>query len=265
MPRATVSASFVIFAACGLFGQSGTLVFEVASIRPNKSGERLSSMLPPALGRFTAKNVSLNMLVRAAYQVRDFQITGGAGWTESERYDVEAKAEGNPNRDQLQLMLRALLADRFQLRVHPETRELPIYALKVVNRQGPNLHAVENSGCLEGAAPAGPCGLATLTVRGQVTAEKASMSQFAQITASITGRTVVNRTDMPEVFDIKLEWTPDEGQAVGRVGDSEQLPPDPNGPSLFTALQEQLGLKLEPTKAPVQIVVIDHAERPSDN
>ena len=148
-------------------------------------------MPPPALGRFTAKNVTLNMLVRAAYQVRDFQITGGAGWTESERYDVEVKAEGNPNRDQLQLMLRTLLADRFQLRVHPETRDLPIYELKVTKRQGPNLHAVENSGCLEGAALVGSCGRATFTVRGQVTAEKASMSQVAQIMASITGRTVL--------------------------------------------------------------------------
>jgi len=149
-------------------------------------------------------------------------------------------------------MLKTLLADRFQLRLRRESKELPVYAL-VVGKNGPKFHEAD------GATPGG-----MNYGRGRITARKASMEDFAKRLESELGRTVVNRTALKGDFAFEMEWIPDTGQPLGLLGPSP-APADTSGPSVFTALQEQLGLKLEPQKGPVEILVIDHAEKPSEN
>src|SRR5438270_11632939 len=120
--------------------------FEVASIKPNTSGNGLVMIRPPVGGRFTATNATLNMLIGIAYKVRPNQISGGPGWAGSERYDIVAKADGNPTQDQFALMVRALLEERFQLVTHKETKELPIYAL-LIAKNGPKLPNPKEGSC----------------------------------------------------------------------------------------------------------------------
>ena len=148
-------------------------------------------------------------------------------------------------------MLQALLAERFQMRVLRETKELPVYAL-VVGKSGPQLHEAEGAGN------------GMRIGRGRVTTQAISMEPFAKNLGKLLGRTVVDRTGLEGKFAFTLEWTPDPGQPMGLLGPSPASADD-SGPSIFTALQEQLGLKLEPQKGPVEILVIDHVEKPSEN
>jgi uncharacterized protein (TIGR03435 family) len=266
--------------------------FEVASIKPNNSGDgRVMMGLQPG-GRFTATNVPLRLLIRNAYQLQDFQIVGAPSWIASERYDIVAKAEDGappetpsldrtgPNRNQL--MIRALLAERFQLVAHNETRELPIYALVVARgdgKLGPDLHKSEmDCNAVFAAArgrggmppPPGPpqpgdrpsCGIRI--GMGNLAMGGTPLSQFANSLAMFVGRTVQDKTGLAGNYDVSLTWTPD--QMPQRPPGAPELPPvDPNGPSIFTALQEQLGLKLDSQKGPVAVLVIDRVERPKEN
>lgn len=214
-------------------------------------------------GRFNASNLTAKQLIEQAYGVRDFQLSGAPGWADSEHYDIEAKAdtEGPLTREQIKVMVQALLADRFQLKIHKESKELPMYAL-VVGKNGPKLKesTSERSSLRLG--------------RGMLTAEKVSVEMFAGELARQVGRSITDKTGLKGNYDFKLEWTPDAsesfgpngaGPGPGPGGPDAPPPPDPNGPTLFTAVQEQLGLKLESTKGPVEILVIDHIDRPSAN
>jgi uncharacterized protein (TIGR03435 family) len=146
--------------------------------------------------------------------------------------------------------LQTLLADRFQLRLRRETKELPVYAL-VAGKNGPKLREADEQGAMS-------------LGRGRITARKASMERLAENLGNQLGRTVVDRTGLEGNFAFELEWTPDPGQPLDLL-DPSPAPADPSGPSIFTALQEQLGLKLEPQKDPVEILIIDHVEKPSEN
>ena len=267
--------------------------FEVASIKPNKSGDgRVMIGMQPG-GRFTATNVPLRMLIRNAYQLQDSQLVGGPDWITNERYDISAKAEdgvvsgpqppmGQPG--PIQLMLRALLAERFKLVVHNEDREMPIFAL-VLNRPdgklGPQLTksdvdcaAMMGRGRGNGRGPIPPpepgqpmpCGIRIGF--GNMAVGSAPMSQVAASLSQFAGRIVVDKTGLTGAYDMNLTWTPDN-MPQRPPGAPEPLvngvPIDPNGPSLFTAVQEQLGLKLESQKAPIKVLVIDRAERPVEN
>jgi uncharacterized protein (TIGR03435 family) len=235
------------------------------------------SLRSPGGGRLTLTNFPLDRVIRWAYRLQGFQLVG-AGWTSSERFDIVAKAEANPPPDerQLQLMMRTLLTDRFKLTVHSETRELPIYALALAGKLGANLHpstmdcaAVEAAVRTGGAPPAGRaderplCGINVNGNGGYLIAGGLTMPQLASNLSTLIGRVVVDRTGLSGGFDLDLRWTPDQlpQQRVGTL----ELPPnlDPNGPSMFTALQEQLGLKLESTKGPVDLLVMDHVEQPT--
>ncbi|HYM25680.1 MAG TPA: TIGR03435 family protein [Vicinamibacterales bacterium] len=295
--RQILAAAMVAGAAAAISARQGaapadkTLQFEVASIKLNKSGDgRVMIGMQPG-GRFTATNVALRMLIRNAYQLQDSQLVGGPDWMNDERYDINAKAEdgaisgpppplGQPG--PVQLMLRALLADRFKLTVHNEDRDMPIFAL-VLNRPdgklGPQLtksdvDCAAIAGRGRGAAPPGPpqpgqpmpCGIrigfGNMVVGAAPTLQiAASLSQFA-------GRIVVDKTGLTGAYDMNLTWTPDN-LPQRPPGAPEPLvngvPIDPNGPSLFTAVQEQLGLKLESQRAPVKVLVIDRAEHPVEN
>ena len=253
--RHTLTFLFLAFTA------ASAQTFEVASIKPNASGDnRVMIGIQPG-GRFTATGVTLKMLISQAYDVREFQIVNAPGWAETEHYDINAKAEGAGERitpDQLRPMLRALIEERFQLKTHNETKEMPLYALKV-GKSGPKL-----------TASTGEQGPMVRMGRGQLTAKKVPMSMLVQQLARQLGRKVIDQTELKGDFDFTLEWAPDLGQGgggpFGGPPSPDALPSaDSSGPSVFTALQEQLGLRLESQKGPVEILAIDKVEKPSEN
>jgi len=235
--------------------------FEVASIKPSApDGVVISRTQATAGGRFTATG-TVKYLIQYAYGVQDFQITGVPGWLASERYDIVAKAETSANADQIKLMLQSLLAERFRLMLHRETRQLPVYAL-VVGKNGSKLH--ESS-----TKDIGPKGPGWSMGRGQLSARMSPISVLTALLSQQLGRTVLDKTGLKGAYDFKLEWTPDEGpRGMGLPADDPKGEPPSvaaPGPSIFTALQEQLGLTLKSEKGPVQVLVVDHVERPTEN
>jgi uncharacterized protein (TIGR03435 family) len=248
--------------------------FEVASLKENSSGMPGFSIraLP---GGLTARNISLKRLVAMGYSVTDYQIFGAVTWLESARFDLEAKSPGPAQLPQLRLMVQSMLDDRFKLKTHRETRELPIYSLVLAKsgiKGGPGLVESAAGDCgpvdTPAAPPKGPrlpaavCG----TVNpgpGRIFGQHGRISQLADRLATMLGRTVVDKTDLDGVYDIELTFTPDTDMTA-------PLPPgqpasDVPGPSLFTAIQEQLGMKLVAGKGPVEVIVIDSAEKPAGN
>jgi uncharacterized protein (TIGR03435 family) len=219
--------------------------FEVASIRRNLSGG-MNTQINLSPGRLTVTNGSLKTLIRNAYDILSFQLTGELRWLDADMYDIVATTGtgGKISQDQFQRLLQSLLADRFRLRVHWETRETSVYAL-LPDKNGPKLHP--------GSATQGP-GINTQKGLGRVhmqgTAEPISI--LAGNLGNQLGRFVLDKTGLPGVYDWVLEWSPDPAA-------------DASLPSLFTALREQLGLRLEAQKGPMEMLVIDNAERPSEN
>ncbi len=236
------------------------LKFDAASVRVNKSGERKWALPRPEGGRFVATNVSLGMLVVNAYGVPAYLVSGGPGWLNSDRFDVEGRAQGNPIRQQYGLMLQALLEDRFKLAVHRETRQLPVYEL-VVSKGGTKL---KESKCVGEPSPANPCGGFSVSLHGSIIGREVGVSEFAANLGSLLSREVIDKTGLAGNYNFDLHWTADDTTLRG-PGDPDDPPPDPSGPSLFTALQEQLGLELKSSKGPVEMLVIDHAEKPDEN
>jgi uncharacterized protein (TIGR03435 family) len=210
---------------------------------------------------------------------------GGPGWIESERYEIEAKAEGTADRAQLFLMLQSLLEDRFQLKIHRETRELPTYSL-VATKGGPKLPAPKEGSCVTidpgappppppggrmappgSAPPVVPCGSINVMLEpsgARMQGGKVPMAELIRTLSMVLGRTVVDKTGYSDLFDVRLDFLPDATTSA-----LPAPPPgaaiDPNQPTILAALQEQLGLKLESTKGPVEVLVIDHVEKPAAN
>lgn len=252
--------------ACILFllASLGTAqtTFEVASVKPNLSGAQGGSVRLTPGGRLVAQNAPMRMLITAAYDVRDFQLLGGPAWMASERFDIEAKAAGNPSQDQISQMLQALLAERFQLMVHRETRELPIYRLMVA-KGGSKLQAAKAGECTPMVPPPArfdpatlrPCGGFNNNV-GMMLGGRVAMAKLASGLSRTLGRTVVDETGLSGSYDIELRWTPDDAQPA---------PDSAAPPSFFTAIQEQLGLRLESGRGPVEVLVVDRVERPTGN
>jgi uncharacterized protein (TIGR03435 family) len=245
--------------ALGILAQTQIPVpreYEVASIKPNQSGARHAILSYPG-GRLVTTNATLKVLIGFAYNLRDYQISGGPSWLDSIGYDILATPDhpANPsaeNIDTFRQLMRTLLSDRFQLMTHFEAKELPVYAL-VPAKDGAKLKDTGNVQDPRDMSLHGGIGL--------ITAQHIPMEFVAQQLSDRLGRLVIDKTALTGHYDFKLEWTPDETESNGAP------PPaaDRTGPSLFTALKEQLGLKLEAQKAPVQILVIDHAEKASEN
>jgi uncharacterized protein (TIGR03435 family) len=266
--------------------------FEVASVRENTSGSNQVSVGMQPGGRFTAVNMPLVILMRSAYRLQDSQLVGAPDWTETSRYDITAKAEGDlPPSSPIgppstgMVMLQSLLEERFKLKVHREVREQPIYALvpaQSPGRLGPHL-AQSNVDC-QAAAAAGrksssppsaplqpgqrpPCG--THMGFGEIRGGARPLTLLASMLAQVVQRPVIDRTELAGGFDFDLRWTPDTLPARPPGTPADQpfrmngVEIDPNGPSIFTAVQEQLGLKLEATRGPVDVLVVDHIERPT--
>ncbi len=246
--------------------------FEVASIRPNTSGNAQGQGLagPQPGGRFVAMGATLKRLVAAAYD--DLQIVGGPSWIDSSRFDMNARAAGDVSPNDMRRMLRSLLADRFKLVVHTETRERPIYVLSTARTDrnlGPKLRESDAACAREARTfvpgpPGGPpaCGDFRMGARS-LTARGMSMPMFAQVMRSRVGRPVVDRTGLAAAYDLDLEWTSDLGLQQAPAGSAGASELTPEGLSLFTALQEQLGLRLQSDRGLVDVVVIDSAEQPA--
>jgi uncharacterized protein (TIGR03435 family) len=278
-----LAAAVVAGPGTGSAQQAGTgkpLAFEAASIKQNTSGDWRRAMGPAPGGRFTATNVPARDLIAYAYGVSQdsvsFRIVGGPKWIDEDRFDVTANVTGTWTPQQMREMMRTLLADRFRLTARMEMREMPTYALAVVPNQPLRLRRsiVDEAACqarreaiqrrepvpppVPGAPPI--CGTAR-TIPGTITAVGGSMTSLASTLGQFVSRSVVDRTELSGLFDFELKWTPDTIPQA--PADAPPLNIDPNGPSIFTALQEQLGLKLEATRGPVDVVVIDRVEHPT--
>ncbi len=213
--------------------------FEVASVKPNRSGSDNSS-LSWNPGSITIANTSLKTLVLHAYGIKGYQLSGGPGWTDTDRFDLSAKSKEGAAPEELRLMLRSLLEDRFRLQVHQETRDLPTFAL-TVGKNGPKLRAADGNP-------------QTSITKGRLTGQM-SMSALADALTRLLDRPVLDMTRIAGRFDLLLEWMPDEDAANGESG----------RPFLMAAIQEQLGLTLAPQKSAVSILVIDRVEKPTEN
>lgn len=277
--------------------------FEVASVKPNTSAAMGPMMLAPKGDRFVATNVPLVSLLSMAYQLRPYQLVDLPQWLMTERFDIQAKtASGVPLVDPqatqqpfmgamgtpqpFMLMLRGLLTERFGLKARTETRELPIYTLvraRVDGKLGPKLKpstvdcaAIMRQARESSAPPPMPSGppkpgdppsCFVYGGFGRLANASTSMAVLAMVLEGSTGRSVQDRTGLEGTFEVELTWTPE--QVLQMVEAGRPLPQiagmtiDPNGPSLFTAIQEQLGLKLEPGKGPVEVFIIDSISRPT--
>lgn len=243
--------------------QSKDLSFDVASVKPNHSGDNPYSLRIIPGGNLRAMNAPLQVVITEAYQIPDFELAGEPAWLMSERWDIDAKGPGATPPQQVLEMLRRLLADRFQLKVHTESRQMPIYAL-VVAKNGPKLEpsrieCFDPTGGIPPPTPSTrPCGGFN---RGpaQLLGARIAMPRLAMTLSKIVGRTVVDKTGLDGSYDITLNWKPDE------LLEPDQASAGNDVASLFTAIQEQLGLRLEAQKGPVDILVIDSVNRASAN
>ncbi len=260
LPAASLAPRWIAFAE-----QKPQSSFEVSSIKVNRSGDEGATWRFASGGRLTGESVPLHLIISTAFHLKDSQLTGLSGWEDSERYDIEAKAEGNPGQDQLFSMLQELLRERFQLRYHRETREMPVYVIAPA-KGGIRLQESKEGSCVvpvPGALPQAPgqplpnyCGT-FFSHGGQVDGTRITMSQLIAALALRLDRPLVDRTGFTKTFDVHLTWDP-EADTPGRAAAD-------NGPSVFAASQKQLGLKLEATRAPVEMLVIDHVEKPDAN
>jgi uncharacterized protein (TIGR03435 family) len=234
--------------------------FEVAAIKPSQSRDLSGSLNVNPSGLVNVTNFPVIVLIQFSYSVTRHEISSGPSWLESERFDIAGKPdiEGAPNMSQLRLMLRKLLADRFQLTVHHESKELPVYALTVA-KGGPKL--TEDTDNPNGL----PRFLGTGGPQGR-SVQNSTMAEFATDLHGSTGRPVVDQTGLgSKRYDFVLKWTSD-APALNTATGAPPAAVDPEAPpDIFTAIQQQLGLKLVPTKAQVDVIVIDHVERPSGN
>lgn len=254
--------------------------FEVASVKPNRSAGNYTYILFHPGGRFTTENMLLSSIIEFAYGVRADQISGGPSWINSERFDIDARDDEGAAKvngltsDQVwerrRLLVQSLLADRFNLRVSRKTKELPIYAL-VIGKNGPRFSPTTVTSP-DRADINSPNSRRILKSWGKVSMTAMPIRSLAEALSEQLGRQVVDGTGLEGNYDLKLEWTPENQTAtLGGVGDASHdaanplSVPDSTGVSIFAAIQEQLGLKLERRKGPVEILVIDHVERPSEN
>jgi uncharacterized protein (TIGR03435 family) len=260
---------------CGVVASFGAAraqpagAFEVASVRPNTSGAAGIDIDTQPGGRVTITNASLRNLITFGYRIQDNQLVGGPDWSRTARFDVVAKAEKKEaTTEELLAMLRPLLGERFKLAVHNESRELPVYALVALRADGRTGEQLKRSDVdCSGLPGTGSRGCVFSVRFGNIHARGMPVARLAAVLSQFAGRIVVDRAGISGPHDFDLTWTPD--QFRGRQTAPGEPPPqvngsvvDANGPSLFTAIQEQLGLKLEATRAPVDVLVIDSAERP---
>jgi bla regulator protein blaR1 len=247
------------------------LSYEVASVKRNTSGsDRVTHGGPPATIGFTASNMSLRMLMEIAYQVKDSQITGGPRWINSDRYDIAARpGESHPSAERSRAMLRTLLEDRFHLSIRRENKEIPVYVL-LDSKSGRKLPGTEENRCMDPHSPnvqpprpdelpRSPCE-GFVMGPGFLASAKTNAPELADVLGNVLDRPVIDKTGDSAAFAVRLEFTP-AGTAMSADADSSAGA----RPSLATAIQEQLGLKLESQRAAVEVLFIEHVEKPDAN
>jgi uncharacterized protein (TIGR03435 family) len=278
----------------------GKLKFDVVSIKQNKSGAPPSgdkqytnvplntwASFTPTGGLFSATNFQLDEYIRFAYKLTMYQSQAMSSqlpkWATTNRYDVQARVAGNPNKDQFRLMMQSLLADRFSLKVHRETRQGPVFALVLIKpgKTGPQLQP--SSPCdtpdsqiplfaTHGVSPP-PCGVgfgagAGYNAGGRFRVGARAMpmpilaTEFVAGWAGNSNRPVLDETGLSGTFDFSIEFVPDSSDTRGSASTFQ---PDPTGPAFLDALRDQLGVKLERKTGPVESIIVDHIEQPSDN
>jgi uncharacterized protein (TIGR03435 family) len=268
MIRAIAGAGLMVCTSFGVFGQApgATPSFEVASVKhaPPPTGMGIRMQVGGDAGRVNYSNITLKVVMARAYGVKENQITG-PDWLNSERYDIVATLAPDTPRDQIPSMLQKLLADRFKLVAHRDEKVLPVYAL-VVGKNGPKLHAAE-----------GQAGMRmSMSPKGRRMTGSVSIENLADTLSRMMDRPVLDMTGIKGTFDIDMEWTADGAQPGLMLGPPGGGPPEGGGerrpaenadaPSIFTAVQETLGLRLEGRKSPVKILIVDHAEKdPTEN
>lgn len=250
---AAAIGALAIGAATGL-AQSmvgAPLTFEVATVKPNDANGTVAIRTLPG-GRWIASNASLRLLITWAYNITDERLVGAPGWFDSARFDVDAKAPNeNPTLDQLHSMVQSLLVDRFNLRIHREQRQLPLYRLQI-DAGGPKVHVLA-AGTAVSQDPF------KMTVLGRLSGKHVTAAMMAKVLSNQLGRFVEDDTGFDSVFDFTLVWRP-EGVSP------EDMPADDDRPAIFTAIREQLGFKLISAKGPVEVIAVDHIDRhPSAN
>jgi uncharacterized protein (TIGR03435 family) len=258
--------------------------FEVASIKPSPpSTDRhpvaISQFLPG--GRFTATDVPLRSLIQLAYNLVDSPILGGPAWITADRFEIVAKAEASTSTEQIRLMLQALLKERFKLAAHTDTRELPVYTLVIARadgRLGPKIRAAAIGECPEAVGPGArararliaptderpSCGIRIGFGGKNLEAWGVTTSQLSSSLSMSLHQPVHDRTGLTGRFDLDLEWSEQRAARPPRDDAQGTSPPD-DEVSIFTAVKEQLGLKLEPGKGPVEVLIIDSVEHPTEN
>ena len=253
--RAGIAFVLLVSAATG-WAQSADAErprFDVASVKPNKNSEGVIRFAIQPGGRFAATDIPLKQLIRAAYTLQLYQIVDAPSWTESERFDITAVTDRELREDTtwapgdkyalVQLMLQSLLAERFSFRAHFEERPGQVYALVVDDKER----------AAKALAPAKPCGTdcAMQIKSGTLRAPNVELPLLAELLSQLTGRPVTDATGLAGNFEINLRWTPESQEATA------------DAPSLFTALPEQLGLRLEARRGPIRMLVVDSVDRPT--
>jgi uncharacterized protein (TIGR03435 family) len=275
MPSLTISVTLLLSAAMAQAQQNPAPAFEVATIKPAAPDARGRFIQPGPGGGIKITNMTLKDMIELAWQMQPFQLSGGPPWLDSIHYDIVAKPEAKASFDEMRPMLQTLLADRFQLRTHQETKELPIYALVLARKDGklgPDLMESKEGSCekFDPSHPPPPqqpgaplpriCGN-LLIGPGQLTMFGHPISELTPLLSRMVERKVVDQTGLKGNFDISLQFPRDEAS------------PSPDGPparidiagAIFGTFPDRLGLKFESRKGPVEVIVIDSAEKPSEN
>lgn len=257
--------------------------FETVAVKPSAPGSLGMLLSAQPGGRFTAKGVTIKMLIQEAYNVKEPQVLSLPSWADSEHYDVEAKPNDalgafldqlppNQRRDRHRQMLQTVLAERFQLSAIHEKKELPVYSLLVAD-SGTTLQksAFQFPNAPPSSTPKTGDPFAAGGLRfqgpGRLTAKGVGLSTFTDVLSLLLNRIVLDKTGLRDSYDFSLYWTPEEGQGPAFPGQESPggVPPNASGPSLLTALQEQLGLRLQSETALIDALLIQKVARPSEN
>jgi bla regulator protein blaR1 len=255
-----LTLAIILFAGVTMFGEqsqssSAPLAFEAASIRPTSFDRPYTLVERNNPGYFTMRNVTVRALIAFAYFAMPYEVVEGPEWIDRDRFDVVAVAQGRSVRDNY-TMVQTLLADRLSLRLRKEMREMPVYVLLKARddgRLGPGLRPVTIDCNERRASGQSPCFISP----GRGSLRAVAMQWSAVWFAGSLDRPLIDRSGLSGQFDVELKWTQDALTATG--------PADVDSVSLPTALREQLGLKLEPARAPIDVMVVEHVQRPSEN
>ncbi len=231
---------FFLLAAVSAFAQP--LTFDAASVKPNKLDDRIVTIDVGPGGRFAARGYTLKLLIQQAYEMKGFQILGGPGWLDTDRYDVQARGRANASRHEVNQMLQKLLADRFALKVRPVQKEMQGFALELAGdaaKLQPSQATEETPNSRHDA-------------KGYLVGTGYSMRSFATIVGAYVAKPVVDNTGMKGLYDFRIRWT----ERADQLSESE-----PGGISLITALRDQLGLKLVSKRVTAELLQIDSASK----